>query len=438
MPEQIWVVGGGLAGTEAAWQIANSGRRVVLYEMRPVRNTPAHTSDLLAELVCSNSLKANYLENASGLLKEEMRRLDSLIIKVADETRVPAGGALAVDRGEFARRITALINNHSQIQVVREEVTSIPLGQPAIIASGPLTSAALSEWLKQLFGEEYFYFYDAVAPIVTGESLDYSKVFLASRYGKGEAEYLNCPLNEMKYHEFWENLVSAETHQSHVGEVEQHFFEGCMPIEVLARRGKDTLRYGPLKPVGLLDPITGKRPYAVIQLRAENKEKTLYNLVGFQTNLRWGEQARVFRQLPGLEAAEFVRYGVMHRNTFINTPQLLLPSLQWKGAENLFFAGQLIGVEGYVESAAAGLVAGKNIVRWKEGKRPLIFPEETAIGALLSHIISAEIRQFQPMNINFGLFPPLKRRNTSKFERNREISARALAIMADFLSNERN
>ncbi len=439
MSKKIWVIGGGLAGSEAAWQLANSGLEVVLFEMRPVKNTPAHTSDLLAELICSNSLKADYLESASGLLKEEMRRLNSLIIKIADETRVPAGGALAVDRNEFAQLITKMITEHPLIQVVRKEVTSVPPEQPAIIASGPLTSPDLSRWLRDLFGEEYFYFYDAVAPIITRESLDYSKIFLASRYGKGEAEYLNCPFTEKEYQMFWDNLVNAETHQGHLEvEKKKQFFEGCMPIEVLAKRGSETLRYGPLKPVGLINPQTGKRPYAVVQLRAENREKTLYNLVGFQTNLRWGEQSRVFRMIPGLANAEFVRYGVMHKNTFINTPRLLLPSLQWNRGENLFFAGQLIGVEGYVESTAAGLVAGLNMVQWMKGRKPLIFPRETAIGALLYYIINAETRHFQPMNINFGLFPPLNRRIKDKSEKNREISERALVFLTEFIAKEIN
>lgn len=432
MPEEVWVIGGGLAGAEAAWQVAGAGHRVHLYEMRPVKNTPAHTTDLLAELVCSNSLKADYLENAAGLLKEEMRRLKSLIIRAANETRVPAGGALAVDRGKFASRVTELINSHPLIEVVRAEVTSLPVDQPSIIASGPLTSPAFSAWLSTLVGEEYFYFFDAVAPIVTSESLDYTKIFAASRYGRGEAEYLNCPLDEEQYEEFCQNLVAAETHQAHLGEEEQRFFEGCMPVEVLARRGRDTLRYGPLKPVGLVDPHSGKRPYAVVQLRAENNEKTLFNMVGFQTNLRWGEQARVFRLIPGLANAEFVRYGVMHRNTFINTPKLLLPTLQWKRAAHLFLAGQLIGVEGYVESAAAGLVAGLNMARYLVGKEPVVFPRETAIGALLNHIVNAEIRHFQPMNINFGLFTPLNRRIKAKSERNRAFSARALGKIDEF------
>jgi methylenetetrahydrofolate--tRNA-(uracil-5-)-methyltransferase len=326
MSKPVWVIGGGLAGSEAAWQIANSGRDVVLYEMRPVKKTPAHSTPLLAELVCSNSLKAERLENAAGLLKEELRRLGSLLMAVAAKTKVPAGGALAVDRQRFAQEITSRIDQHPRIKVIRAEVTALPLDQPAVVTSGPLTSPLLSAWLQKLFGEEYFYFYDAVAPIVTRESLDTGRIFAASRYDRGEAEYLNCPFNEEEYTVFWENLVAAEVHEPHLGAAEKRYFEGCMPLEVLAARGKDTIRFGPLKPVGLIDPATGKRPWAVVQLRPENKEKTLYNMVGFQTNLRWGEQARVFRLIPGMAQAEFVRYGVMHRNSFINTPKLLDPS----------------------------------------------------------------------------------------------------------------
>ncbi|HHW11903.1 MAG TPA: methylenetetrahydrofolate--tRNA-(uracil(54)-C(5))-methyltransferase (FADH(2)-oxidizing) TrmFO [Firmicutes bacterium] len=436
MSKPIWVVGGGLAGTEAAWQVASAGYDVVLYEMRPARMTPAHTTAFLAELVCSNSLKANNLENAAGLLKEELRRLGSLLMAVADETKVPAGGALAVDRHRFAAGVTARLEEHPRIKVVREEISTIPSDQPAVVATGPLTSPSLSAWLQKLFGEEYFYFFDAVAPIVTRESLDFTRIFAASRYGRGEAEYLNCPMNEEEYTLFWENLTTAEVHQSHLGDEEKRYFEGCMPVEVLAARGKDTLRFGPLKPVGLIDPATGRRPYAVVQLRPENREKTLYNMVGFQTNLRWGEQRRVFRLIPGLAEAEFVRYGVMHRNSFINAPRLLTAALQWKGGWPLFLAGQLIGVEGYVESIAAGLVAGKNIVRFLEGKPPLIFPRETAVGALFYHIINAEIRHFQPMSINFGLFPPLNVKIKEKLRKNRALAERALGALENYLRNE--
>lgn len=433
MKQEVWVVGGGLAGSEAAWQLAKAGFPVVLFEMRPGVMTPAHRTGNLAELVCSNSLKADYLENAAGLLKEEMRRLDSLIIKTADRTRVPAGGALAVDREEFSREVTEALSANPLIRIRREEVTALPLDQPAVVATGPLTSERFARWLRELLGQEYFYFYDAVAPIVTRESLDFSRVFVASRYGKGEAAYINCPLTEEEYRLFWENLVSAQRHDPHLAEEKEFFFEGCLPVEVLASRGRDALRYGPLKPVGLIDPQTGERPYAVLQLRPENKEETLYNLVGFQTNLRWGEQARVFRLIPGLANAEFVRYGVMHKNTFINSPELLLPTLQWKEREDLFFAGQLTGVEGYVESAAAGLVAGVNISRRLTGREPLVFPRETALGALLYYLTAADPRRFQPMNINFGLFPPLARKIKDKKLKYREYSRRALEALAEFM-----
>jgi len=434
--QEVWVIGGGLAGSEATWQLARAGYRVKLFEMRPVVNTPAHTTSYLAELVCSNSLKANYLENAAGLLKAEMRRLNSLLINVADETRVPAGGALAVDREEFAATITQRLTNLPQVEVVRKEVTSIPVDQPTVVATGPLTSPGLSQWLRELFGVEYFYFYDAVAPIVTRESIDFAQAFMGARYERGDADYINCPLNKEEYEIFWENLVAAQRHLDHLGEkTKEKYFEGCMPLEVLAARGRDTIRFGPLKPVGLVNPKTGKRPYAVLQLRPENKTGTLYNLVGFQTSLRWGEQKRVFSLIPGLQKAEFVRYGVMHRNTFINTPHLLLPSLQWKKRENLFFAGQLIGVEGYVESAAAGLVCGLNMVKWLQGEKPLLFPAETALGALLRHVTAADPRHFQPMNINFGLFPPLAKKIRGKKEKYRAYAERALEILAQFMGD---
>lgn len=442
MKREVWVIGGGLAGSEAAWQLVQAGERVRLFEMRPVLNTPAHKTSYLGELVCSNSLKADYLENAAGLLKAEMRLMNSLIIKAADLTRVPAGGALAVDREEFARTITKLLMDRPEVEIVREEITSLPLDQPVIIATGPLTSPAFTQWLGGLFGREYLYFYDAVAPIVTKESIDFTKAFFGSRYARGEAAYINCPLNEEEYNTFWENLVSAERHLDHLTEeAGLKYFEGCMPIEVLAARGRDTIRFGPMKPVGLVDPKTGRRPYAVLQLRPENKEGTLYNLVGFQTSLRWGEQKRVFSMIPGLAKAEFVRYGVMHRNTFINSPELLLPTLQWKGRENFFFAGQLIGVEGYVESAAAGLVSGWNMAKFLRGETPKAFPPETALGALFDHITSADPRHFQPMNINFGLFPPLTPENTgrrggkSKKEKNLAYAERALSVLARFIGD---
>lgn len=431
----VWVVGGGPAGSEAAWQLAEAGLPVHLLEMRPHTGTPAHHTSYLAELVCSNSLKANYLESAAGLLKEELRRLGSLIIRIADQTRVPAGGALAVDRVEFATGVTEAIAGHPRIEVVRREVKEIPPGQPAVIATGPLTSPAFSQWLKEMLGRDYLYFYDAAAPVLTAESLDFSKIFAASRYGKGEDDYLNCPLSEDEYGVFWESLRTAETSQAHLPEERRHFFEGCLPVEILAARGKDTLRFGTMKPVGLIDPRTGRRPYAVVQLRPENREKTLYNMVGFQTNLRRPEQRKVFRLIPGLAKAEFARYGMMHRNTFINSPELLLPTLQLRGEKPLFFAGQLTGVEGYVESAAAGLIAGINLARCGQGRQPLVFPVETAVGALLTHITTADPVHFQPMNFHFGLLPPLAGGKRQKKERKRVLAERALAELAAFIGN---
>lgn len=436
MSRKVWVVGGGLAGSEAAWQLAEAGLGVSLFEMRPLLLTPAHQSGDLAELVCSNSLKAEGLENACGLMKEEMRYFNSLVMQSADQTRVPAGRALAVDRELFSKRITEVLENHPRIEVIREEISEVPEAQPAVVATGPLTSKRFSEWLEKIFGERHLSFYDAVAPIVTRESLDFSTIFSASRYEEGEGDYLNCPLNEEEYRLFWENLIGAQTHEPHLPEEKRDYFEGCVPLETLASRGSETLRYGPLKPVGLINPRTRRRPYAVLQLRPENREKTLYNLVGFQTNLRWTEQSRVFRMIPGLKNAEFVRFGVMHRNTFINSPALLRSTLQWKERDNLFFAGQLIGVEGYVESAAAGLVAGLNMARWLRGKDPVSFPNVTATGALLEFITTAEAKYFQPMNINFGLLPPLTRRVKKRTDRNRELSTRALAKMEEFIQEE--
>ncbi|NLZ45003.1 MAG: methylenetetrahydrofolate--tRNA-(uracil(54)-C(5))-methyltransferase (FADH(2)-oxidizing) TrmFO [Clostridia bacterium] len=428
----VWVIGGGLAGSEAAWQLAEAGVPVRLLEMRPHTGTPAHHTAHLAELVCSNSLKADYLESASGLLKEELRRLGSLIMRIADRTRIPAGGALAVDRERFAAGVTAAVTGHPRIEVVRREVTAIPPGQPAVVATGPLTSPAFSQWLREILGRDYLYFYDAAAPVVTAESLDFPKIFAASRYGKGEADYLNCPLTEEEYEIFWESLRTAETSEAHLPEERRHFFEGCLPVEVLAARGRDTLRFGTMKPVGLVDPRTGRRPYAVVQLRPENQEKTLYNMVGFQTNLRRPEQRRVFRLIPGLEKAEFARYGMMHRNTFINSPELLLATLQLREDEDLFFAGQLTGVEGYVESTAAGLVAGINLARRWHGRQPVVFPAETAIGALLTHITTADPAHFQPMNFHFGLLPPLAGEKLPKKERKKALAERALTALAAF------
>ncbi|NLO88912.1 MAG: FADH(2)-oxidizing methylenetetrahydrofolate--tRNA-(uracil(54)-C(5))-methyltransferase TrmFO [Clostridia bacterium] len=428
--DRVTVVGGGLAGSEASWFLAERGIKVVLYEMRPMVNTPAHHTGYLGELVCSNSLRALSLENAAGLLKEEMKILGSLIIQCALENSVPAGGALGVDREAFAKSITEKIENHPNIEVIREEVKAIPEGV-VIIASGPLTSPALSDAIKDLTGEEHLYFYDAASPIVTAESIDFSKTFKASRYGKGEPDYLNCPMNEEEYYDFYRNLIEAERHPLHDFE-KGIFFEGCMPIEVLAQRGEKTLLFGPLKPVGIIDPRTGKQPFAVVQLRQENREATLYNIVGFQTNLKWPEQRRVFSKIPALKNAEFIRYGVMHRNTFINSPKLLKPTLQFKEDKKLFFAGQITGVEGYIESAASGIVAGINAERLIKDKKPVSFPHETAIGALCKYITSPN-PNFQPMNINFGIIPPLEKRIKNKKKRNLALSKRALETLKTFV-----
>jgi methylenetetrahydrofolate--tRNA-(uracil-5-)-methyltransferase len=425
------VIGAGLAGSEAAWQLANRGVQVRLYEMRPVKQTPAHHTDKFAELVCSNSLRANSLTNAVGVLKEEMRRLNSVIIKAADECSVPAGGALAVDRHEFAGKVTELVKNHPNVTVINEEVTDIPEG-PTIIATGPLTSKALSDRLKELTGEEYLYFYDAAAPIVEKDSIDMEKVYFKSRYDKGEAAYINCPMTEEEFDRFYEALISAETVPLKEFEKEI-YFEGCMPIEVMAQRGKKTLLFGPMKPVGLEDPRTGKRPFAVVQLRQDDAAGTLYNIVGFQTHLKWGPQKEVIRLIPGLENAEIVRYGVMHRNTFINSPKLLKPTYQYKNREDLFFAGQMTGVEGYVESAASGLVAGINAANLVLGKELVIFPPETAIGSMAHYITSANPKHFQPMNANFGLFAPLDEKIKDKKKKNERYAQRALDTIQNFI-----
>jgi len=432
--KHVTVVGAGLAGSEAAWQIASQGVPVTLYEMRPVRRTPAHHTEQFAELVCSNSLRANGLTNAVGVLKEEMRRLDSLILSAADKHAVPAGGALAVDREGFSGEVTKRLREHPLITVVNEEFTTIPEDGIVVIATGPLTSPELSAQIRELLGEEYFYFFDAAAPIVMKDSIDMSKVFLASRYDKGEAAYLNCPMTEEQFEAFYEALTTAET--AEVKDFEKNMvFEGCMPIEVMAGRGKQTMLFGPLKPVGLVDPNTGKQPHAVIQLRQDNASGTLYNLVGFQTHLKWGEQKRVFSLIPGLENAEFVRYGVMHRNTFINSPRLLKSTYQFRGRDTLFFAGQMTGVEGYVESAASGLIAGLNAGRLALGLELLPLPSETTLGSMAEYITTADFRHFQPMNANFGLFPPLDHRVRSKKEKNDKIAARALEAIEQFKSS---
>jgi methylenetetrahydrofolate--tRNA-(uracil-5-)-methyltransferase len=428
--EPVIVIGAGLAGSEAAWQIANQGVRVKLYEMRPVRKTPAHISDQFAELVCSNSLRGNALTNAVGVIKEEMRRMNSLIIRCADENAVPAGGALAVDRDLFSGAVTSILQEHPLIEVVREELTELPEGI-TVVATGPLTSPDLSAKLRELTGQDYLYFYDAAAPIVDKDSIDMDKVYLASRYDKGEAAYLNCPMDEEQFNTFYEALITAEA--APIKDFEKEiYFEGCMPIEVMAKRGKQTCLFGPMKPVGLINPRTGKLPYAVVQLRQDNAAGTLYNLVGFQTHLKWGEQKRVFSLIPGLEQAEFVRYGVMHRNTFINSPSLLKPTYQFKTRDSLFFAGQMTGVEGYVESAASGLIAGLNAGRLAKGEELLVFPHETALGSMAQYITTADPKHFQPMNANFGLFPPLPVRIRNKREKYEKLADRAIETIQNF------
>ncbi|WWP22737.1 FADH(2)-oxidizing methylenetetrahydrofolate--tRNA-(uracil(54)-C(5))-methyltransferase TrmFO [Paenibacillus amylolyticus] len=433
--QQVTVIGAGLAGTEAAWQIASRGVRVKLYEMRPVVKTPAHHTDKFAELVCSNSLRANGLTNAVGVLKEEMRMLNSLVLSAADKHAVPAGGALAVDRDGFSGEITSTLHQHPLIEVVNEELTSLPEDGIVVVATGPLTSPALSEQIKALMGEEYFYFYDAAAPIIEKDSIDMNKVYLASRYDKGEAAYLNCPMTEEEFDVFYEALITAEVAQLKEFEKEI-YFEGCMPIEVMMKRGKQTALFGPMKPVGLVNPHTGELPHAVVQLRQDNAAGTLYNLVGFQTHLKWGEQKRVFSLIPGLENAEFVRYGVMHRNTFINSPKLLLPTYQFKERPNLFFAGQMTGVEGYVESAASGLIAGMNAAKAALGQELVVLPVETTLGSMAQYITTADFKHFQPMNANFGLLPRLETKIRNKKEKNEALAQRALDGIISFAAAE--
>jgi len=429
---RVTVIGAGLAGSEAAWQLASRGVPVTLYEMRPVVKTPAHHTDKFAELVCSNSLRANGLTNAVGVLKEEMRMLNSLVLGSADRNAVPAGGALAVDRDGFSGEITRTLHDHPLVEVVNEEIREIPRDGIVIIATGPLTSPALSEQIRSLTGEDYFYFYDAAAPIVEKDSIDMSKVYLASRYDKGEAAYLNCPMTEEEFDAFYEALITAEVTQLKEFEKEV-YFEGCMPIEIMMRRGKQTALFGPMKPVGLVNPHTGKLPHAVVQLRQDNAAGTLYNLVGFQTHLKWGEQKRVFSMIPGLENAEFVRYGVMHRNTFINSPKLLQPTYQLKERPTLFFAGQMTGVEGYVESAASGLIAGINAAQAYAGREGIVFPEDTTLGSMARYITTADFKHFQPMNANFGLFPKLETRHRKKAEKNEALARRALDSLRAFI-----
>lgn len=426
------VIGAGLAGSEAAWQIAKRGVKVRLYEMRPVKQTPAHHTDKFAELVCSNSLRANSLTNAVGVIKEEMRKLDSVIIAAADNCAVPAGGALAVDRHEFAAYVTEKVKNHPNVEVINEEVTEIPEGI-TVIATGPLTSPALADKIKELTGEEYLYFYDAAAPIIEKDSINMDKVYLKSRYDKGEAAYLNCPMTKEEFNAFREALITAECAPLKEFEKEK-YFEGCMPIEVMAQRGEKTMLFGPMKPVGLEDPKTGKRPYAVVQLRQDDAAGTLYNIVGFQTHLKWPEQKRVFSMIPGLENLEIVRYGVMHRNTFINSPKVLAQTYQLKARPTLFFAGQMTGVEGYVESAGSGLIAGINAARLAKGEELLLFPQETALGSMAYYITHTDAKNFQPMNVNFGLFPDLGERVKSKQERAERHANRALETIQNFVN----
>ena len=427
----VRVIGGGLAGAEATWQLARRGIEVELYEMRPQRMTEAHKTGALAELVCSNSLKSALLHTAGGLLKEEMRRLDSLIIRVADQSRVPAGAALAVDRERFASSITEALERLPDARIVRDEVREIPRG-PVIVATGPLTSSALSSSLASLLGARHLYFYDAISPIVTAESVDMAIAFRASRYRQGGEDYLNLPLAQDEYERLVEAIVAAEKIPAHSFE-RAIFFEGCLPIEEMARRGKDTLAFGPMKPVGLIDPRTGRRPHAVVQLRQENREGTLYNMVGFQTKMTYPEQRRIFCQIPGLAQAEFARFGSLHRNTFIDSPRHLLPTLQWRGDARIFFAGQITGVEGYVESAATGLVAGINAARILRGNGPVVPPPTTALGSLLAYISDFARKDFQPMNASFGLLPPLS--TAARGRAKKELmAARALSDQERWIS----
>lgn len=438
----IHVIGGGLAGTEAAWQIAQAGVPVILHEMRPIRQSPAHHSEHLAELVCSNSFGAQATDRASGLLHEELRRLGSIVIQKADDHQVPAGGALAVDRGVFSQDLTETLSAHPLIELQREEVTEIPRDGIVVLTTGPLTSEALAEDLRRFTGMAYMSFFDAASPIVVGESIDFETAFLASRYDRGEAAYLNCPMSKDQYLHFWQELCQAE--QAELKDFEREtakFFEACLPIEEMARRGEDTMRYGPLKPVGLFDVRLGdfrdpanreKRPYAVVQLRQEDKSGQLWNMVGFQTNLRWGEQKRVFRLIPGLENAEFIRMGVMHRNTFINSPELLLPTLQFKSRSTLLAAGQLSGTEGYTAACAGGWLAGTNAARVALGLSPLTLPVTTMMGALFDFISSASPKHFQPMPPNFGILPELPQKIRNKQERYGQYRDRAFTDLANW------
>jgi methylenetetrahydrofolate--tRNA-(uracil-5-)-methyltransferase len=422
--EPIVVIGAGLAGCEACWQIARRGGKVILYEMKPEVYSPAHRSPLFAEMVCSNSFKSESIENAPGVLKEEMGRLDSLILQAAKETRVPAGDALAVDREAFSKRITDTLERLRNVEIIRKEVSTIPRDEITIVASGPLTSEALSQEIQRVTGNNHLFFYDAISPIVTADSINFQKAFKASRYGKGGNDYVNCPMDEEEYYRFVDALNQAERIPIRSFE-RRYLFEGCLPVEEMAERGKETLAYGPLKPVGLIDPRTGKQPFAVVQLRQEDRFETLFSLVGFQTRLRQEEQRRVFRIIPGLERAEFIRWGSVHRNTFIDSPRLLKESLQLRHLPHLFFAGQITGVEGYMESTAMGLLSGINAYRYGKGMSPVVPPPTTAIGALINYIIHFQAIPFQPMNINFGLFPPIEEKRKGR-EKRRRLAERAL------------
>ncbi len=427
--ERVTVIGAGLAGSECAWQLAQRGIGVELWEMKPQKFTGAHHSPDFAELVCSNSLRSDQLENAVGLLKEELRRLGSLILSCADATRVEAGGALAVDRLAFSSQVTAQIRSHPLIEVREGEVTAIPERGNVVVATGPLTSDPLAEAIRAFFPEgKTLHFFDAAAPLVSFESIDMDRAFFASRYGKGTPDYVNCPLDREEYLAFWEALCAAEEAPVH-GFEDAQVFEGCMPVEVMARRGVDTLRYGPLKPKGLRDPRTGREPYAVVQLRRDNSAGSIYNMVGFQTHLKWPEQRRVFSMIPALRGAEFLRYGVMHRNTYLDSPRLLDRYYRARGRERVCFAGQMTGVEGYVESAASGLLCAVELARRLLGQPPVDFPQETAIGALALYISNESVTEFQPMNINFGLIPPLDHRVKGKRNKNAELSQRALEAL---------
>ena len=426
----VTVIGAGLAGSECAWQLAQRGISVTLREMKPLKRTPAHVTDDFAELCCSKSLRGAGLENAVGLLKEELRRLDSLILRCADATAVPAGGALAVERHGFAAMVTEAIRNHPNITVVAEEVTDIPEGE-VVIASGPLTSDALADKLAALFGStDTLHFFDAAAPLVAFDSVDMTSAYFASRYDKGTPDYINCPMDKEQYLTFWQALTAAEEAEVH-GFEDKNVFEGCMPVEVMARRGEDTLRFGPLKPKGLPDPKTGRDPYAVVQLRKDNADGTIYNLVGFQTHLKWPEQKRVFSMIPALHDARFLRYGVMHRNTYLDSPRLLDRYYRLKSDPRIAFAGQMTGVEGYVESCASGFLVGVELARRLLGKEPIDFPRETAIGALGLYVSNESVAEFQPMNINFGIIPPLDHRVKGKRNKNAELSQRSLAIIEE-------